>query len=273
MIKLADIWSINNPKDYKIHFAIYNGEKEPLEAWVNNEWHEWQAHRPQRNGAYDRVWPRPYIFSLMRYYHSKSNDIWLFGGIWNVGQELSDRYEVSLSENMAEFIGRLKIRYRYPNQQRRVNFENHFNGLELFEILPERYSGQTFPGFDAVDISFEELETIVLNNRIDWKAALENTKGVYLISDIIQNKKYVGSAYGESGLWSRWSDYIRTNHGGNVELRILSKHQDESYFRKAMRFSILEVRTASTSDETIINREKHWKNILMTRGEFGLNRN
>ena len=30
---------------------------------------------------------------------------------------------------------------------------------------------------------FEELEALVRNDRTDWKAALENAKGVYLISD------------------------------------------------------------------------------------------
>ena len=60
------------------------------------------------------------------------------------------------------------------------------------ELLPESYSGQSFPGYDEIDVSFDEFETLVRNNRLDWKSALENVKGNYLITDISTGRRYVG---------------------------------------------------------------------------------
>ena len=50
----------------------------------------------------------------------------------------------------------------------RVNFENHYQNFEVQEILREPYSGRAFPGFEDIDLSFEELETLVRNDRPDW---------------------------------------------------------------------------------------------------------
>ena len=93
-----------------------------------------------------------------------------------------------------------------------MSFENHFPNLELQEILREPYSGRAFPGFEDIDLSFEELEALVLNDRPDWKAALESVKGIYLITEIASEKRYVGSAYGDQGIWSRWCNYIASGH-------------------------------------------------------------
>ena len=111
------------------------------------------------------------------------------------------------------------------------------------------------------------------NSRPDWKAALASVKGIYLISDIKTGKRYIGSAYGDQGIWSRWCGYVTTGHGGNVELRALVSDPSLEYCRKSFRFALLEYRPTPTSDETILAREGFWKRILLTRGEHGLNRN
>jgi hypothetical protein len=49
------------------------------------------------------------------------------------------------------------------------------------------------------------LESIYAIQRPDWKTALEHAKGVYLITDTSNGKRYVGSAYGVTGIWSRWA--------------------------------------------------------------------
>ena len=139
--------------------------------------------------------------------------------------------------------------------------------------MREPYSGRQFPGYDDIDLSFEELETLVKNRRLDWKAALENVKGIYLISDVKTGKRYVGSAYKDQGTWSRWSAHVTSGHGGNVELRALVKDPSLDYCRSHFRFALLEHRSNRTPDDTIMAREAFWKRILLTRGEQGLNRN
>jgi len=172
-----------------------------------------------------------------------------------------------------EVKGRLKLRSTYRERATRVKFENHYSGLEVQEVLREPYTGRSFPGFESIDLSFEELETVVRNSRPDWKAALASVKGIYLISDVTTGKSYVGSAHGDQGIWSRWCSYVATGHGGNVELRALVSDPTLEYCRKSFRVSLLEYRPSPTPDETILAREAFWKRILLTRGEHGLNRN
>lgn len=104
-------------------------------------------------------------------------------------------------------------------------------------------------------------------------AALKNAKGIYLISDTKTRKRYVGSAYGDQGIWSRWCAYTHSGHGGNVELRALVADPALAYCRTNFRFALLEHRPSRTDDHIIIERESFWKRILQSRGEYGLNRN
>lgn len=214
---------------------------------------------------------RPFIFSLIQFYHEP--DVWLFGGVFRVVQRHADRYEVALTKDGQGFLGRLKLRSPYRERATRVKLENHYANLEVAEILRERYSGRPFPGFEDIDLSFEELEALVRNSRPDWRAALGSVKGVYLISDTVTGKRYIGSAYGDQGIWSRWCAYAATGHGGNVELRALVRDPSLEYCRRSFRFAFLEYRPSATSDDTILAREAFWKRILLTRGELGLNRN
>lgn len=94
-----------------------------------------------------------------------------------------------------------------------------------------------------------------------------------MIVDKSNGKKYVGSAYGDNGIWSRWSTYILTGHGYNDELVDLITKNGLDYARKNFHFAILELRSMKTDDDTIINRESFWKEVLLTRGNFGYNKN
>ncbi len=267
-ISLREIWPIEKQDDYKVHFARWGGTAQPLEVFVRDkrEWQEWQEYRPKRND-----FNRPYVFSLVQFYHE--TDAWLFGGIFRVLGRHEDRYDVELLDAGRAFIGRLKLHSPYRGRTTRPKLENHYDSFEVQEILREPYSGRQFPGYEDIDLSFEELETLVKNDRPDWKAALENTKGIYLISDTNAGRRYVGSAYGDQGIWSRWCAYVASGHGGNVELRALVNDPTLDYCRANFRFALLEHRTIRTPDEIILSREAFWKRILLTRGAQGLNRN
>lgn len=267
-ISLSEIWQTDNVEDYKVHFGRWNGVEQPLEAWARDEheWRGWQEYRPGRDD-----FNRPLIFSLLQFYHEA--DSWLFGGIFRVLARHEDRYEVELTQCHKSFIGRLKLRSPYRGRTTRANLENHYPHFEVQEILREPYSGRSFPGYEDIDISFNELTTLVKNHRPDWKAALESVKGIYLLTDTRTGRRYVGSAYGDQGVWSRWWAYVASGHGGNAELRCLVTDPTLDYCRINFRFSLLEHRSSRTPDEVVIARETFWKRILLTRGEHGLNRN
>ena len=98
---------------------------------------------------------------------------------------------------------------------------------------------------------------------------MENQKAVYLIVDTKTGKKYVGSACGDNMLLGRWRNYIANGHGGNKLLKPL----DFEYIKENFKYSILEIFKSSVDDEIIRNRESFWKEVLLTRGEFGYNDN
>ena len=110
--------------------------------------------------------------------------------------------------------------------------------------------------YENITLDFHELEAVFAQNKPDWKAALENVKGVYLIVDKSNGIKYVGSAYGDAGIWSRWSAYMSTGHGGNAELKKIIRDKGIKYARKNFRLSLLECRAMKTDDATIIDRGK-----------------
>jgi hypothetical protein len=89
-------------------------------------------------------------------------------------------------------------------------------------------------------------------------------KGVYVLVDKNTGEQYVGSANGEQSLWGRFSEYARTRHGGNVEL----KNRTNARYQ----IGVLQVVDLSLPDHSIEEIESWWKRKLMTR-EHGLNRN
>ena len=267
-IELREIWPIENPDEYKVHFARWNDKEQPLEVWARSpaEWLGWQEYWPGRND-----FNRPLIFALMQFYHE--TDAWLFGGVYRVLERLPAEYRVELTDEHAGLIGRLKLRTPYRNRLARPKLEEQYDDFEVIEILREPYAGTPFPGYARIDLSFAELETIVGNERPDWKTALENIVGIYAIADTRLERIYVGAAFGDGGIWSRWASYVSSGDGGNVELGRAIGDQGLLYCRRHFRFTLLETLLESTPRDEVAAREAHWKQILRTRGRRGLNRN
>lgn len=140
----------------------------------------------------------------------RESDIWLFGGVWEFLERLPNSYVVSLTDHGRDFIGRLKLHYEYRLRGTRVNFENRVDEFTVNEVLREQYSGLDFPGQDWIDIGFGELESLIRDERPDWRGALENAKGVYLISDARTGRLYVGATYSEQGVCNRAGNSVST---------------------------------------------------------------
>jgi hypothetical protein len=92
---------------------------------------------------------------------------------------------------------------------------------------------------------------------------------VYLISDSESGNLYVGSAYGENGIWQRWEEYAKSYHGGNKEFKKLFKDKKGATFN-AFTYSILETFDVNASKSEVISSEEEWKRRLLSV-EFGFN--
>lgn len=144
------------------------------------------------------------------------------------------------------------------------------NGSNKKEIVS--ISSNEFPGYENVVLSFNRLKDIVDNPfaHDDYVSALKNIYAVYLISNTKTGKLYVGSAYGDSGLFGRWEEYVRTHHGGNKLLKEYLKNNPKGY--ENFKFSILQIFAKNTKDDIVINAESLFKDKLLSR-EFGYNDN
>ena len=278
VFKLNDLFHLskNEMQKYKIHLAAYNGYEQPLDVFARNR-DEWKSWNEWRGGKDD--FNREFILGLIPDYHKYGK--YVFGGIFKVierydnWQKTDVGYKVELTNQFESLIGRLVVDFtRYQGLRGRAFLlENFIDSMSIAEILQNPYEGEEFPGYDNVRIDFSSLELIVQNQKTDWRVALENVKGIFLIVDKNNGKKYVGSAYGDYGIWSRWSTYIYTGHGYNDELLEVISRNGYDYARKYFQFAILELRSMKTDDDTIINRESFWKEVLLTRGKFGYNMN
>ena len=165
---LSELWQPSDVSSYKVHFARWNGYDQPLHVFVRSfeEWRGWQEWFPSRND-----FNRPCIFSLMQF--PESPDRWLFGGVWwvhGIGTRTNGEkfYEVELSEQLRALIGRLILHRVHKGRGTRLNMEGHYRDFIVDEILPEAYSGRSFPGYDSINLDFRELEALIRNGRQDW---------------------------------------------------------------------------------------------------------
>ena len=278
--KLNDLLNFSEQElqQFKLHLAKFNGETQPLDVF-SQDFEEWKFWNEWRGKDSKDVFNRKYILGLIHDYH-KTNK-YIFGGIFEVVerfgnyQETEVGYKVELTDILKPLIGRLVIHFESYQGMRGRSFllENFIDSCYISEITEKRYEGVDFPGYDNILLDFSTLEVLVKNQKTDWKIALENMKGIYLIADKNNGKKYVGSAYGDYGIWSRWCTYAGTAHGRNDLLVELIEKEGIDYARKNFQISLLEIWPMRTADETIINRESFWKNVLLTRGKFGYNSN
>jgi hypothetical protein len=198
------------------------------------------------------------------------DDLWLLFHIGKVTKVLNVfngiGYEHEELLEYKKYFGRLIVKYKNTSQKLTRRAIPLIDECEVYEILPDIFDNDIFPGYDNVNLSWNDLSRVL--QKDSWKTALQNQKGVYLITDTSNGKMYVGSAYGERMLLGRWEDYAKTGNGGNKELKELSFEHIKQYFR----YSILDIFKSTVKDELIISRESWWKEVLLTRN-FGYNKN
>lgn len=261
-----------DPTQHKVHFAVWNQLRHPIDvlATSREEWQEWNSWRSVNND-----FNRDFIFSVAQDKHDPTR--WLFGGIWEVlerrPQQQAHSYTVMLREDlMGPFIRRLWIRHKRSGRNSRQLMESALPTMTVSSILEEPFVGAPFPGHDRINHSLADLQSVVAQARADWRIALESMKGVYVIHDRETGQRYVGSAYGDTGIWQRWSTYATTLHGGNVGLQELIEAKGVEYYVTNMRFALLEYWSMRTNDQHVLSRESYWKDVLHARS-LGHNKN
>lgn len=265
-------------QNIKIHIAQKSGRERPIDVFTNS-FLDWQD---RWNGGFhsNHCWNRGFVFSLIELPTEPGK--WLFGGVFSVldfkkGIRSGRNGVIYKVDHVVEFeslVGRLVVHWEKDARAKGRKPESILADMSVSEILPEQYAGEDFPGFALINHSYDILEKLWKDVKVDWYAALANCQGVYLITDTNTGLRYVGSACGENGIWSRWSSYFSSGgHGGNNLIRKLLSEQGKGveYARKYFVFSLLEQASSRDSEQYILSRESYWKRVLLTRGKFGLN--
>lgn len=98
--------AIDCPTQYKMHIAKYNGERNPLDDFIEgfDRWLGWNTWRSEKTNRFTRR----YVISFIDFYPQKGS--FLFGGIFEILNTYSDHYDIRLCEEYKDFIGRLKVK-------------------------------------------------------------------------------------------------------------------------------------------------------------------
>ncbi len=197
----------------------------------------------------------------------------IFGGIWKVcgvGRNINHLrcditendsadlilYDLERIDVLAEYEGRLVIDWGAGTRAWSQLADSKDKRVIAIMDQPD----PPFPGWAEFGMTIHEVPTLPPS----WQAVLSNARGVYLLLHRKDGQQYVGSAYGIDGFFGRWSEYARSGHGGNVELKGLNP---EDLFA-----SVLEVAASSATEADVVRLEVSWKRKLGSR-VHGLNSN
>lgn len=195
-------------------------------------------------------------------------DEWLFISAATIIEILPEqRAKVSILEKYKGLFGRLIVSYKKGQTYARYVFrlDGLLPGIRVKEVLPCRYSGERFEGYDKVNLPYSRLKD-VFDGKImpTYHEALCKITGVYCLTDTCTGKLYIGSATGTEGVWQRWGNYLASKHGGNVKLRKLYEKEGDAYFEQYFTFTLLEYFGLSYDPDRIKEREQYWKKCLDT---------
>lgn len=246
----------------------------------------------------------PYLLSMSNHRNNES-DIqfqfieveyhkWLFVGAYLIKEKDSQSfYDEKRGWDVRYALAEKLTTYEKYEEKILVDFTNRgqswfyvntqiINSVPVYELLSKSYFEKSinFPGYENLSMSYEELKKH-WNNRT-WREHLSTVYGVYLITDTKTGKQYVGSAYGDNGIYGRWSVYLSEGYDKseleagqypNKRLKEIVDKKGIEYIKKHFQYSILEIFSKNEiGKQKALNREKYWKNVLKSK-EFGYNAN
>lgn len=268
-IKLNDILNLKELENVKVRFNLmFTDNWDPIEIFKDGDIStmlqgQYWNYNKRKSYQVGQV-----TIGLLKINRNENN--WLLFHVGRVTKDLNIMngvgYEYESLNEFDKYLGRLVVRFKNKSQTMVRKAESVFDDCEIVHILPDTFDNDIFPGYDKINLTWNELKRVL--SKENWITALQNQKGVYLITDESNGKKYVGSAYGENMILGRWKSYVKTGHGGNKGLKKL----DFDHIKRNFRYTVLDIYKSSISDSEIINRESWWKNVLMTRC-YGYNEN
>ncbi|WP_029790016.1 MULTISPECIES: GIY-YIG nuclease family protein [Vibrio] len=267
MILLNDILKLDNLENVRIRFnKMFDGNWDPSSLYKQGNTEELLIGNYHNRGGKKVYRVGDKVFGFIKI----KEDRWLLFHAGVVTKDLDAMsgmgYDFEVLPEYDKYCGRLIVEYKNSSQYMIRRASKVIEDCKVLEILSDNFDDDLFPGYENVKLSWASLERVI--KKESWQVALENQKGVYLITDTLTGRMYVGSAYGQDMMLGRWRDYVKTLHGNNKQLKLL----ESDYIKDNFEYSILEIFKSTVDDKVIQRRESWWKDILKTRS-FGYNSN
>ena len=188
-ILLSDLIGLLDGQSVKVKFNIFNGREDPMVVYmknpeiINNQWLFWREKKKYfKTGEI--------VICLLRIGY----DQWLLTTIKKITEDLDVQgginYEGTELPEYSRYYGRIILSFHKTFQSAVVSKDTVWNELEVLQILPSQFDGIDFPGYDNVNLTFNELEAIITRHKRDWVKALENQKAnVELAETVTANTK------------------------------------------------------------------------------------
>lgn len=212
MIKLFEMLGLPDLSRVKVRFNKRMGDENPIDLFRSGDISSLMTGQYWNNDT-RRFNNTDYSIGLIQI----RDDLWL---LFHVGKIVKDLeilngigYEYEEDERCKKFIGRTIVRYKKSEQAMVRLADTVADQCEVYQVLAEQFNNDIFPGYENIDLSWMDLK--IISRKEGWRAALQNQKGVYLITDIKNGKLYVGSATGKWMILGRWESYLADGHGGN----------------------------------------------------------
>jgi hypothetical protein len=166
-------------------------------------------------------------------------------------------FNLLLGPILKEMIGRLVVEVDLTQTYVRLA-ESLETKAKVLTIMEEGAAETPPPEWRDMTVTAAFLEAIPSG----WANRLAQWRGIYLIVDESDGKRYVGSAYGAENLLGRWLAHTKRDVGVTVQLRLRNPIN--------FRFSILERVSPDMPADDVITLEQTWMTRLHTR-THGLN--
>ena len=196
---------------------------------------------------------------------------------WDISYAKAERLKI-----YDKYIDKLIVDWKNTPQGFYYTSQDKIDSVKISSISSKSYfeRGDDFPGYENVSKSYLELRRHW--HHKSWQEQLSTVYGVYVITDTKTGKLYVGSAYGEQGVYGRWSAYLTDGYDKeeledskypNLQLKNLVNKNGIAYIQEYFQYTLLEIfpKTELGKQKTL-EREKYWKMVFKTR-EFGYNSN
>jgi len=226
-------------------------------------------------GDYQRIQPKAYFkdcdYLLVFIGLERRKSVFVEAYRVNGVQEIDGKFHYDLEEMNHFNVYRDRLVIDWGGSERSWHQWFPQNDKEVLEILPDGYVGE-FSGLLDFTLQYDELCQLIAKpdaNR-EWKQHLSSVNGIYLILDQSSGQQYVGSAYGQQGIWGRWEEYARSGHGHNKEL--INLLDSDPLHAKHFQFTVLQSLPSNLSSKEVVTYENLYKKKLGSKA-FGLNQN